>query len=222
MKKWKFVRKEHEDYGEDGWLLVGAPSTYQPLQGMGVAHDILEHFPNDSGSVEDELLALGAALYVRGEGGYWENWTRSMVSAGHHVASDVFNELGMRYEGIENGIKSPGKTKLLERHVEEWIMQVTQYVRKEGRDYKYFNIWGLKDYQEKVPGWLRRGYRKAQKRYEKKTSPSDLSYIFHLIEQGADRLLKDDMSRYCHLVVQVQLGRSNALVYLEEDEMGMW
>ena len=66
MKVYTFKVEEHEEYGSLGFK----PSWYPngaPLGGMTAAHDILEHFPNDNGGAESEFLALGAALWIRGD-----------------------------------------------------------------------------------------------------------------------------------------------------------
>lgn len=52
-----------------GWRLKSRPG-YDPLQGMAVAHDVLEHFPDSTDSIADEFQALGASLWLRGETGY--------------------------------------------------------------------------------------------------------------------------------------------------------
>jgi len=64
-------KKETSDQSGVGWLMIGAPSTYFPIGGMGVAHDLLEHRPTDSGTIEEELQALGAMIYIRGVGGFF-------------------------------------------------------------------------------------------------------------------------------------------------------
>jgi hypothetical protein len=68
MKPFRFEVAMHEDYGELGLRPKWYP-TGDPLGGMAAAHDILEHFPNDDGSTEGELMALGASLHVRQDGG---------------------------------------------------------------------------------------------------------------------------------------------------------
>jgi len=68
MKAYRFAVAEHAEFGGLGLVPKWYP-TGDPLGGMAAAHDILEHFPNDDGSTEGELQALGAAIWVRGEGG---------------------------------------------------------------------------------------------------------------------------------------------------------
>ena len=76
--------------GAVGWIEVGAPACYNSGTGMLVAHDVLEHFKPTTyskDSWEDELLALGAMVYVRGEQGYFHSmyhpdWKK-------HLESDI-------------------------------------------------------------------------------------------------------------------------------------
>ena len=67
-----FIIEEHEEYQTKGARPIDTPHA-DPLGGMSVAHDMLEHFHNDQGSVYEELMALGASYYVRGETGFFNN-----------------------------------------------------------------------------------------------------------------------------------------------------
>ncbi len=230
----RFRREEHEDYGEDGWLLVGAPSTYVPLWGMGVAHDLLEHRRNDTGTVEEELLAFGAALYVRGEGGYW-NRKASGLCPGTHVGEEIGRDLGLKYGGIENGIDDPGRTTRLDGHVEEWIETAVREARKAIREdcedcedckdtsSQDAGRWGhvVELFLRRVVGWLRRGYRLAARRYYG-ISPYRLATMFAEIEQKADKLLRDDMSSYCEMVIRLDVRKGRVSVYLDESGLDEW
>ncbi len=61
----QFVCEEHEEYGSLGWREKDKPH-FAPFQGLAVAHDCLEHFPDDGPEIEHEMQALGAGLHVRG------------------------------------------------------------------------------------------------------------------------------------------------------------
>lgn len=47
MQKFTFVCKTHDEYGGLGWALKSKPH-FEPLPGMTVAHDVMEHFPRDN------------------------------------------------------------------------------------------------------------------------------------------------------------------------------
>lgn len=66
--KFTYVRDD-----ADGWV----PEGYQnvdPIDGLGVAHDTLEHFENYDGSINGEFEALGSILFVRDFDTYNEHY----------------------------------------------------------------------------------------------------------------------------------------------------
>lgn len=215
---WRFKKAEHEDFGTYGWLLEGAPSTYVPLSGMGIAHDVLEHLVGDTGTIEEELMALGAALYIRGDGGYWN---KSYHSPGVHIGSDVGNDLAYKYGGLENGINCPGRTYKLEAYVEEWIQNAIDEARKNIKD--QLDGWDLampkskiNAYLKNVPGWIRRGYRSALKRY-KHCGSHKLTEVFNTIEQKANKYLSH-CEGYETLVITFNPKKACQLrIYMDED-----
>lgn len=212
----RFRKTMNEDFGEPGWLMEGAPSTYFPIGGLAVAHDIMEHRPGDEGTVKDELLAFGAMVYLRGEGGYWHQRGRARTSPGDQIGGELASDLGIKYGGIADGVPDPGRTLKLEEHVEEWLAQAIQVARTElhahGHDFSPNQI---NEFFTHAVGWMRRGYRAARKRYTN-SSPSYLTDLFMQIEDRADNLLKEDMADYCPMVVQVDLVRHRVNVFLDE------
>lgn len=213
MATYTFVRRHNEEYGTDGWLLKGAPISYDPIGGMGVAHDILEHRLNDTGSVEDELLALGASFYVRGRGGYWNDTPKS---PGFHVSSVISFDLGMKYEGVQL-LSPPGKSRPLDNNdyddVNCWISEA---LLSAARDLKEQEVRDkdTRQFVSYAEGWLRQGFRRAQRRY-REICPESLTYMFKKIEQTADRLLEDDDSLYCPMVVRVIPKKESVSVQLD-------
>jgi hypothetical protein len=211
----RFKLKEHEDFGSNGWLMVGAPDTYVPLSGMAVAHDLLEHRRNDQGTVEDELLAFGAVLYIRGEGGYWAR-KGSPYQPGYHLGGEIGNDLGVKYGGVENRIQDPGRTRPLEEHVEEWIAEAIAEARSALKECcNDFTFKQVEEFLSRAVGWIRRGYRMALKRYHG-IPVCNLAYLYAQIEEKADRLLKDDMAQYCEMVIRLDPRKCNVQVYLDE------
>ena len=77
---------------------------------------------------------------------------------------------------------------------------------------------GIRVYLKNVPGWLRKGYRKALKRYSR-CAPWKLTNAFQEIEEKADKFLKWDESDYSPLVVSFDSKKTCQLtIYLEEPE----
>lgn len=74
-----FEWREDQELGGYGWIMKGQP-TFNASTGLGIAHDTLEHFANRYGSIADEMLAFGAILRVRVEGGYFSRGTTRILS----------------------------------------------------------------------------------------------------------------------------------------------
>lgn len=74
-KTFTFLEDAH---GITGWVQSGAPDCYNAGNGRLVAHDVLEHGETPDPSWEDELLALGAFVYIRGQTGYTHQWVEAL------------------------------------------------------------------------------------------------------------------------------------------------
>jgi hypothetical protein len=183
--RFTFIAEEHEEFGLPGWRQKGQPG-FDPLMGMAVAHDALEHFRDGDDSIEDELQALGAALYIRGNGGYWMNAT-----PGVHIGSDLPEIIGHHVFEDMPMPPEPPRTKRLEDWAESEIDIAIQSATREWAD----RCDGEEQMQQarallaRARGWFRIGYRRAQRRY-KGTDCNQLSYLFKQIEEAADRKLK--------------------------------
>lgn len=174
-KTWEFECAEHEEYGSNGWRLKGAPNA-DPLGGLAVAHDVLEHPLGGDMGVEDELMALGASLFVR-------KWTRNMHSLGANVASDmpdIFRHVW--YEGMT--VRSPGRTVAIEAEYE--IDNCFHSLRKEAECDEEIKKILTSETKAIIRGWMRRGYRAAVRRWGNISTPD----LFKEIEEQADRHLK--------------------------------
>lgn len=66
----QFVWGHDEDRGISGWILASMPH-FDPVQGLALAHDMLEHTDTYPG-MEGEAMAFGGIFYVRVEGGYMD------------------------------------------------------------------------------------------------------------------------------------------------------
>ena len=194
MIRRKFVVEQHEEFGTLGYRPAWMPHA-DPLSGLAVAHDTFEHFPGDDGGVPAELQALGASLFVRGEGGYWHQHSR-MVEPSMHLAAD-FEELfrHVAHEGFPCPCP-PGRrgTRKLEEHVEGWIADTRKQALMHAEHFDdgercAFRTWmRVCEYDR----WLRIGYRRARMRY-KGRSEYELAHAFHEVEKRADKLLSEAM-----------------------------
>lgn len=169
------------------------PSWYpegDPLGGMAVAHDILEHFPNDDGKAEGEFMALGASLWIRGQSGYFRNGTPES-----NIASD-FPEIWRHviYEDERTYVREcPHKSR--NEEVQESGKQILIHALEEMRE--QFEEYELpsEETQQRIVQWLAYGFNRAAKRYGKYHRRGITHYeiahqLFAEIEKQADEKLK--------------------------------
>ena len=171
-KRYIFECALHPKYGSLGWRPKGMDNA-DPLSGMAVAHDVLEHFPGGDMGVEDELQALGASFYVR-------KYTTNMHSLGANVAADLPDVLAhVHSEGMS--FFSPGRTAPID--VEYEVDDAIHHFREEAA---YSRQRTSSQELAWVRGWMRRGYRRAVKRW----GDIDTRSLFDEIQREADRHLK--------------------------------
>lgn len=65
VKKFEFQARVHPEWHVLGFALEGIANA-DPMDGIGCAHDILEHFPGGDIGAADEFMAFGAMLWLRG------------------------------------------------------------------------------------------------------------------------------------------------------------
>lgn len=183
-KTYVFECAEHEEFGSNGWKLLGSRNA-DPLGGMAVAHDILEHEPNGDMGVEDELKALGASIYVRQSLG---------VNTGT-VLPEVLGHVWMP-------LRDPGPTRAidLECEIDDAIGSLTA-------EAKYND--GLQgrltpDILRYIRGWFRKGYRAAIKRWRGVPTRE----LFDEIEERADHFLKHAEPGFSRLYVKLTWDRA--------------
>jgi hypothetical protein len=176
-----FEYREDND-GNLGFIPVNAPAMFNAGDGRIVAHDMLEHFSNTTCSWEDELLALGAMIYVRGEYGYFTS-NRYEPEWEVHLASDLLQVMGFVSnnrqlhdvkvrdtngvgEGIDHAIAIAYSSMLDER----------MYIEDA------YNIEVIKQQLPLIRKWLIKGYNKANVRY--RNGFASTGYLFCEIEKG--------------------------------------
>jgi len=187
--RYQFTVREDEEFGGQGLKLNGL-DWISPTSGMGAAHDMLEHFPGDNGTMEEEMMALGAMLFVRGE--TYNGMIGGLYSVAENMASDFrnFNDY-FQADNRTGRLRYPGITRKLRDfdHLEDIITEMVCTVR---------NMFA--DEEEQIPawindadirGWMRRGYRKARRRYRCLRVPHyELPSLFRGLEQDLDKHLQ--------------------------------
>lgn len=94
MKTITLIAYRDDNTGEIGLGLKGmsrGDETNAAINGALIAHDLIEHVngPKHIGSIDDELEALGASVYVRAQWGELQRNSRSVYSPEQNIASDV-------------------------------------------------------------------------------------------------------------------------------------
>ena len=179
LHKRRFRIERHEEYGSIGLAPVWLPNQNEPARGMQIAHDVLEHSPKGD---DCEFPAIGAALWLRGQGGYWNdryNWNPIT-----NLASD-FPSLAHAWDNEE--LPDAMRTRALdpdnERELQAVLHEGVKLTRNEEAP-----AWS-KANQQRILHWMRQGYRAASKRW-RNYSPGQLVCAFRAIEKAVDEFLK--------------------------------
>jgi hypothetical protein len=209
----RFVCELNHDTGELGWRPIWQPS-FDPLAGMTVAHDTLEHFPDDDASAEDEFQALGASTYIRGITHWYSSRPWGCSDPAMNIASDIPDIL-LRDRDLVWTIRDPRRTLPLQNDDAETIIReaVAEGVSFYNRDFlaedDQLDEDTLARLEKRISGWMRRGYARAARRY-RQIDRYSLAALFTEIMDEADRLLRCCDGVGEQLRVMVNLRRCRA------------
>lgn len=214
MPTYRFVCQMHDDFGSLGWRLESQPD-FDPLGGMAVAHDILEHFPDGDESPADEFQALGCSLILRNEDYYGNKNNRYSPAA--NVASDMPDIIQhVIYQNMFLGEAQPVKP--LDDEHEETIREFIKEAMVLASSEFDSDDWGAaKDVVRKSEGWIRLGMKRGLRRY--KNSLNNARSMFMEIETEADKLLKHAMEGDVLVVkIKSEFGFKTASCHIKEME----
>ncbi|MHB0929387.1 MAG: hypothetical protein ACYC3W_10900 [Candidatus Nanopelagicales bacterium] len=198
MIRKSFLWEEDRTLGGYGWIPEGMPG-FNASKGLGVAHDTLEHFANDTGDLTAECQAFGAMLYIRGEGGYFSQIGTYNPNPAYHMGSDlgrfVIESLMEGISDYDAYIKPPPLTYKLNPDTEELLTEIKEEALKQA--ILFLNGIANPDEQDisradiiqkldEINSWMRRGYRRAVLRYHK-ASAVELAYLFSTLEAKVDK-----------------------------------
>jgi len=204
-----FEYKEDKESGSMGWGLKNAPPEFNAEVGLLVAHDTLEHFPNTTGSWEDELMALGAVAFIRGESGYFSDKYYPLPQ--DNISVDVANCFYF-FLGSRRDIKPLKKTRGLNNEFEanyiisEAVNIALNQCRDETGDRPSLSTIA------NVTEWLKLGYRKSKRRYRGVES-HEMLCLFTSIQRDVDDL-EHQAEEGCELRVSVDVTNQTVDVKL--------
>ena len=183
-----FTVDHHDEYGFTGLRMKNRPH-FDPGTGLTIAHDLMEHFRDDDGTTEHELMALGAMLYVRDCGA---DMRASAFSSEPYegIAADLIQQCFYMDAAKRTALENPGRTtRIDDEDVERQIQQVwPEAMRLMAHEFDNQNMYSWLD-QKRLIGWLRRGYRRAARRY--KDIPSwRTAETFRRLSEEADEAIK--------------------------------
>lgn len=211
-----FVRRfnwDHdEEFGVDGWIPKHMPKFNALDSGFGMAHDVLEHFSDKDSSIQGEFLAFGSMLYLRAESDYWSNENSRVTDAAIIMAGDVARFLQDVYH--EDGVPAAPKTRKLDSELEEILSSIAVLTVEDLAD--YFNGDDLDEARVQTMltnalDWMRRGYRKAAKRFN--MQPWERYTLFSMVERECERVMKQgDFNDVLEISVDIKRCRVQARI----------
>jgi hypothetical protein len=220
MKKYSLVIKEHEEYGGLGIVVDTGRDYFEPgLDGLVVAHDILEHTikPHSCGYT-DELMAIGGYIAGRVEVGYNARGYRS--ASIDDVSSDIQSLVNAALNDY-NDIIFTQIEKCNSYLQDQWIMDKLRKNVKEGI-IKGLDEWSGGEYGEKeladydidsIVGWICKGYQMFKKRFSNMYS---YDHLFTSIRKAADKFIADGIEGQT-ATLHVDFSSCNVYIRGEDD-----
>lgn len=203
MRPYTFTWAEDaNDTGLVGWVPDFNPTFNPNLRGIGVAHDVLEHFPGTDASPTSELWALGAMRWGRAEMGMLFNpWCSIEQGMGLSVGF-LANGLFEQWEPVKSIKIRPIDDRHLTARIAETARIGMNAILTEAAtwDYTEEEVRQLID-EERIVQHITRGYRMACRRYYR-AGPSLMCDLFQRIADEVDAIeepeLGDRLSiRFC-------------------------
>jgi hypothetical protein len=220
MKKYSLVIKEHEEYGGLGIVVDTGRNYFEPgLDGLVVAHDILEHTvkPHSCGYT-DELMAIGGYIAGRVQVGYNSRGYRS--ASIDDVSSDIQSLLTASLNGDDYDFTKIDKCNSYLQ--DQWIMDKLRKNVREGI-IEALDEWSDGEYGEEeladydidsIVGWICKGYQAFNRRFSYSLRTYGYKSLFDSIRKESDRFLSDAIEgQTATLHVDFSSGR----VFIEED-----
>jgi hypothetical protein len=224
----EFIYKEWEDVGtmglEPNWF-----ENANPASGRACAHDMLEHFASQTTPVEGECEALGSILLLRLENGW---------AMRHAYGRDHATELGLNIESmlqdcVNDGLSLPRAmpSRKLDAYTDDAIVRgVAQaFQRLDGilkeseMDEHDIEAYKSPDVPAAFVAWIRRGYRRALKRFAKCDTYTVGLVLFEKIAKAVDRLIdSENLWEGAKVRISAHLRRCEAVIKVFDPDTRRW
>ena len=165
-----------------------------PISGLGCAHDMLEHFPTQTSALEGECEAIGAMLHLRLENDWMGGRGRRRSEHWEVIAAELSACLmdAVHYElDLPKRLRSMPLAPQAEASVQGGVMDAFRMARSEVGDFAAGQaILATPGLDEALAGWVRRGYRRAVRRFAQVNTYSVSDYLFPKVEKTLDMLMQ--------------------------------
>lgn len=218
----RFTWAEHPESGAIGWLLKGAPEVYDPGRGLQVAHDCFEHL-DYAGTLESELEAFGAILYIRGNtyNNYWA--LTNPRSRDLDPASILADELAEFMAEREMSVRLRNTHRFVPLDDEDDEEAILRMVKLSVRYLRGMldahnvepDFRDIRQALRMAPHWMRAGYRKTQRRW--KMNRFDLCELFMMVEAEVDKCA-ERAEEGDELVVRIETDAAICQVFIDREE----
>lgn len=156
--------------------------VYAIFEGFTLAHDLLEHVNgiNKIGSIDDELEALGAMWYTRGQFGYLNE--TNYYDPSTTIAAEVTNLAELFISGVDF-VNPHKKTK-----DHKYDLDFIDIIEKSKKEFIEEDRRKLSKFYAAAIHYLRSGFRKAEQRYK---NADAANYLFYNIKTVFDKAMKN-------------------------------
>jgi hypothetical protein len=170
-KTFTFKRGTDPVTGKPGWQVQEIPG-FHPVPSLMVPHDLIEHEPGSASTPEEEFKAIGTALYLRGETGFFPtnglgNFTDAMIAGAieplfFHVLNG--NAPTSPYQSVRSASQPLPNVQSELTLIRFAAKAVEDLLAKYGNDPT--KVATIESSMAYFIGWVRIGYRRAVKRFQ--------------------------------------------------------
>lgn len=193
---------------KDGGFVLKNQAEWADSSNVGylIAHDIFEHCPSDTGTVEHELMAIGAAIAVRGH-------TFANFTTGQNCASVIARDLEniLNCDPILSTTAPPLDDEL--EHFDNDIQAAVRQFRRNLNNGFYMSDDEVVENARRsddIIAWMRKGVVRLCKRFGDR-GVDWVTYLFDAVSDHVNELLKRNHSEGAEYVLDIDTDR----VYVE-------